>query len=81
MKVLITGARGQLGYDLSRTLKGHELIALTHAELDITSMASVKTTFGKYHPDAVINTAAYVRVDDCEDHKDEAYMVEATVRN
>lgn len=77
MKILITGAKGQLGYDLCRTLNNHELIPLTHAELDITSMASVKDALHKYDPDILINTAAYVRVDDCEDHQDEAYLVNA----
>jgi dTDP-4-dehydrorhamnose reductase len=40
-------------------------------------MESVKNVLTKYRPDIFINTAAYVRVDDCEDHKDEAYLVNA----
>lgn len=77
MKILITGANGQLGFDLCRTLTGHELIPLTHTECDITSLQSVKDAFMKYRPDIVINTAAYVRVDDCEDHQDDAFRVNA----
>ncbi len=77
MKVLITGANGQLGCDLCQTLCNLELIPLTHADIEITSMDSVSKAFARYRPDVVINTAAYVRVDDCEDHKDEAYLVNA----
>lgn len=77
MKILITGGRGQLSYDLMRTLTNHEVFALTHTECDVTNMASVKGAFARYRPEAVINTAAYVRVDDCEDHRDEAYLVNA----
>jgi dTDP-4-dehydrorhamnose reductase len=77
MKILITGANGQLGFDLCRTLTDDELIPLTHTECDITSLQSVKDAFMKYRPDIVINTAAYVRVDDCEDHQDDAFRVNA----
>ncbi len=77
MKVLITGANGQLGHDLVKALGNFQLIPLTHADIEISDMASVKENFNKHKPDAVINTAAYVRVDDCETHQDEAYLVNA----
>ncbi|MFH1639326.1 MAG: dTDP-4-dehydrorhamnose reductase [Chloroflexota bacterium] len=77
MRVLITGANGQLGSDLCQVLSNMELIPLTHADIEIASMDAVKKAFSRYRPDVVINTAAYVRVDDCEDHRDEAYLVNA----
>lgn len=77
MKILITGGKGQLGHDLAGALNEHEVFPMTHSECDVTRMESVKEAFARYRPDAVINTAAYVRVDDCEDHKDEAYLVNA----
>jgi dTDP-4-dehydrorhamnose reductase len=77
MKVLVTGANGQLGTDLCRVLQPFQVIPLSHAEIEITNMASVKDAFNKYQPDVVINTAAYVRVDDCETDPDRAFSVNA----
>lgn len=75
MKVLITGANGQLGTDLCQSLKHVEVIPLTHTDIEIADMSSVTDAFNEYRPDAVINTAAYVRVDDCEDAPDTAFRV------
>jgi len=77
MKVLITGANGQLGTDLCKALHDIELIPLTHKDIEICDMNSVKQAFNKYKPDVVINTAAYVRVDDCETEQDRAFLVNA----
>jgi dTDP-4-dehydrorhamnose reductase len=77
MKVLITGANGQLGTDLCEVLRDFELIPLTHKDIEISDMSSMKQAFSKYKPGIIINTAAYVRVDDCEDEKDEAFSVNA----
>ena len=77
MKVLITGANGQLGTDLCEVLRDFELIPLTHKDIEISDMSSMKQAFSKYKPGIIINTAAYVRVDDCEDEKDKAFSVNA----
>ena len=77
MKVLVTGAKGQLGSDLCKALLSFDVIPLTHADIDITDMGSVKELFNKYRPDVIINTAAYVRVDDCESNRDKAFLVNA----
>jgi len=77
MKVSVTGASGQLGADLCRILRNFETIPLTHQDVEITDMNSVKEVLGKYKPDIIINTAAYVRVDDCETAPDKAFSVNA----
>lgn len=66
-RVLITGANGQLGYELQRSYPlGTELIATDHDNLDITDPAQIKTTLAHYQPDLVINAAAYTAVDKAE---------------
>jgi dTDP-4-dehydrorhamnose reductase len=77
MKVLITGADGQLGTDLCKVLKSHHLITLTLNDGDISDFSFVKKQVLKHKPDVIINTAAFVRVDDCEDNKDLAFQINA----
>ena len=77
MSILVIGANGQLGTDLCEVLRNSGVVPLTHAEIEITDMNSVKEAFKKYNPNIVINTAAYVRVDDCEDDPDRAFQVNA----
>ncbi|MCX6004845.1 MAG: dTDP-4-dehydrorhamnose reductase [Chloroflexi bacterium] len=77
MKVLITGADGQLGTDLCKVLKNHQLLPLTINDGDITDYFFLEKQFLSYRPDVIINTAAYVRVDDCEDEVDLAFNVNA----
>ena len=67
MKVLLTGANGQLGRCIQdRAPEGIELIALTRAELDITDQANVMALCEKLKPDFIINAAAYTAVDKAE---------------
>jgi dTDP-4-dehydrorhamnose reductase len=73
MKVLLTGAGGQLGRSLQGELGGHALVALDHARLDITDLAAVRAAVRATRPDLVINAAAYNRVDDAEQDLDGAY--------
>ncbi len=75
MKVAIIGANGQLGSDLVGVLK-EEAIPLTHRDLDVTEPESVKI-LKELMPDVVINTAAYVRVDDAEVEVENAFQVNA----
>jgi dTDP-4-dehydrorhamnose reductase len=77
MKILITGADGQLGTDLCQALKHYELIPLTIKDGDITDIDFVKKQVLTHKPDVIINTAAYVAVDACEDNKDLACQVNA----
>lgn len=77
MRIVITGANGQLGTDLCRELQAWDVIPLTHSDTEIGDMNSVKSVLQRYRPDIIINTAAFVRVDDCESDADTAYRVNA----
>jgi dTDP-4-dehydrorhamnose reductase len=76
-KVLIIGANGQLGTDLCGVLTGFEIVPCTHEDIEIADANSVQSVFAKHKPDTVINTAAYVRVDDCEDNVERAFLINA----
>ena len=77
MKIMLIGANGQLGSELSQTLNEYDLTALTDKDIDITDMSSVLAKCHEFRPGVIVNTAAYVRVDDCEDNVDMAYRVNA----
>jgi dTDP-4-dehydrorhamnose reductase len=77
MRIIVIGADGQLGTDLCRVLKDQELVPLTQQEIEITDINSVEGAFKNCLPEVVINTAAFVRVDDCETEPDKAYLVNA----
>jgi len=67
MKVLLTGAQGQLGRALAALRPaGVELQALTHRELDIGDAAAVRATLARLAPDWIINAGAYTAVDRAE---------------
>ncbi len=69
MKVFVTGASGQLGYDVCLELKrrGIEFKGVSSADLDIREKAQVMCTLRDYAPDAVIHCAAYTKVDKAEE--------------
>lgn len=76
-KVLVTGARGQLGQDLMILLRerGYDAFGFSREELDITDMEKVKETFTSIRPDVVLHTAAYTKVDQAEEEMDLAFAV------
>ena len=76
MKVLITGAGGQVGWELQRTVSTDiEITALHRVELDIADQAAVMSVIKELQPDLVINAAAYTAVDKAEEEVDRAYKV------
>ena len=77
MKILITGANGQLGQALQAVLRDHQLIALDIDEIDITQLESTRKVISQGHPDLVINAAAYTDVDGAESNSDAAFRVNA----
>jgi dTDP-4-dehydrorhamnose reductase len=73
MRVVVTGARGQLGAAIVHEFcSAHEVTALGREELDVTDDAAVAEKMDALHPDAIVNTAAYNDVDGAEDHPVEA---------
>lgn len=77
MKIIIIGANGQLGSDLVKALADHELIPLTHADIEVTDEGQVQATLARHKPDVVINTAAFHQVDVCEREVERAFRVNA----
>ncbi|MFM8867721.1 MAG: dTDP-4-dehydrorhamnose reductase [Ilumatobacteraceae bacterium] len=77
MKLLVTGAGGQLGREVVDAARqaGHDVVGLTKAELDITDRSAVGTAIGAARPDVVIHTAAWTAVDACESDPDKAHLV------
>ena len=77
MKVLITGAQGQVGKELSliATEKGFNVVAAGRADLDITQVQNVECYINKIQPDIVINAAAHTAVDKAEDEQDLAFAI------
>ena len=80
MKLLITGANGQLGHELVRATvaAGHEVVATSHETLDITDKSAVDTAITAARPDVVIHAAAWTAVDACESDPDKAMLVNGT---
>lgn len=72
--IAVIGANGQLGSDLVEVFE--DVIPLTHNDVDVTDPESLKK-IKEFEPDVVINTAAYVRVDDAETEVDKAFRVNA----
>ena len=68
MRVLLTGAGGQLGRALRLTAPADAVLrALGHAELDIADADAIERAFREFGPEAVINAAAFTRVDAAEE--------------
>lgn len=71
MKVLVTGVKGQLGYDVVNELEKREIeaVGVDIQEMDITDEASVSSVIRQVAPDAVIHCAAYTAVDAAEENE------------
>lgn len=74
---LITGASGMLGRDLQVVLHDRDVMALSHADLDVTNAEAVSGAVAQIRPDIVVNSAAWTAVDAAEDHEAEAFAVNA----
>ncbi|NDF87635.1 MAG: dTDP-4-dehydrorhamnose reductase [Actinobacteria bacterium] len=77
VKVLITGSAGQLGTDLVASAKrsGLEVVATSHADLDITDRDQVARKFAQVAPAVVIHAAAWTAVDACESDPQKAIRI------
>lgn len=80
MKVLVTGATGQLGFDVCRELdnRGIECVGVGSAQCDIKDEKQVAALFTQEKPDAVIHCAAYTKVDKAEEEPEICFAVNET---
>jgi dTDP-4-dehydrorhamnose reductase len=77
MKITIIGSTGQLGTDLMKILQNeHEVIGLTHKDIEVSDHESC-LILKKYKPEAIINTAAFHKTDQCEEEPLKAFSVNA----
>ncbi len=79
MKVLVTGVKGQLGYDVVNELKkrGYTAVGVDVEEMDITNSSKVEEVIMREMPEAVVHCAAYTAVDAAEDNVDICRKVNA----
>lgn len=79
MKILVTGVKGQLGYDVVKELekRGIEAVGVDIEEMDITDASSVDKVIKEVGPDAVIHCAAYTAVDAAEENEELCRKVNA----
>ena len=79
MKILVTGVKGQLGYDVVNELekRGLEAVGVDIEEMDITDAKSVEKVLGETAPDVVIHCAAYTAVDAAEEQEEICRRVNA----
>lgn len=66
MKILIIGAKGNLGGQLQKVFKGEDAVAWDRNDIDITQKEQVDAKIQELKPDVIINAAAYNAVDKCE---------------
>lgn len=79
-RILVTGANGQLGWELSQLSSSYpqyQFIFVDRTILDLSKPETIQTVIDTHQPDAIINTAAYTAVDKAETEKELAYMVNA----
>lgn len=76
MRLLVTGAGGQLARDVIASTE-HDVVALTRADLDVSDESSVAAVIADLAPQVVCNTAAFTDVDACETETERAYAVNA----
>jgi dTDP-4-dehydrorhamnose reductase len=78
-KILLTGCRGQVGWELARSLSTlGEVIALDSDGLDLTDVDAIRRTVAEIKPRIIVNPAAHTAVDKAESESDLAYAINAT---
>lgn len=84
MKIAVVGANGQLGADIVSEFRdrGNEVVSLTHADIELSSLDSVRSCIESSQAGFVVNTAAMHHVEQCEEDPNKAFAVNAIgVRN
>ena len=77
MRILLTGASGQIGSELASQLAAHDLVAPSHDELDLASAERIREVVRSVQPELIVNPAAYTAVDRAEQEHDLARRINA----
>ena len=75
MKILLIGATGQLGGDLLRNNPGHEIVAPSRQQFDLSRSSEAAGLVAQLRPDVVINCAAFHNVPKCEEEPTQAFLI------
>ena len=77
VRILVTGAGGQVGARVVDALAAHDVLGVAHDELDLADREQVEQVVADFGPDAVVNAAAMTNVDGCERDPERAFAVNA----
>jgi dTDP-4-dehydrorhamnose reductase len=77
MRILITGITGQVGGALIARLRNQDVIAADRSIIDLAQPKAIPTVLEQLNPELIINAAAYTAVDQAEDHRELAHVVNA----
>lgn len=79
MKVVVIGGNGQLGHDVTRAFseEGHSVTSLTHQDVEVSSLESVRESLNELKPEMVVNTSAFHHVEKCEAEPALAFAINA----
>jgi len=77
MRILLTGATGQIGAEVAALLGGHDVLAPSRAEFDLADPPGIRAAIRAFRPELIINPAAYTAVDKAESEPTAARAVNA----
>ena len=78
MKILLTGASGQVGYELQRSLQAlGQVVAVDRSRMDLSDLDQVRDMVRAVRPGLIVNPAAYTAVDQAESEPELAHRINA----
>lgn len=77
MRIALLGADGQVASEIARVWEDEDVLALRHSDLDVTDSTGLVEMATAYRPAIIVNTAAFHKVDQCEDEPERGFQVNA----